>query len=126
MRFWRNRQRLDWIETKRKQFDWLGTDLRFATLDTGLGEGEGVLPGGLTLSVRGTLDTNGRPLCTAFTSEQQLLAWFPEGSHWVEVDGRTALEMFLRGDDERIVVDPASDFPPVLTREEVEELLGHT
>jgi hypothetical protein len=37
-----------------------------------------------------------------------------------------ALEVFLSGDWDRIVVDPATEFPPVLTRAEVQELISET
>ena len=105
------------------RFDWVGANLRFATEDSGLGEGEGVLADDLEIGVRGTLDTRGRPLLPVFSSETELLAWFTEGSHWIEVQGRDALQLFLRGDWDRIVLDPAADFPPVLTRSEAEALL---
>jgi hypothetical protein len=66
---------------------------------------------------------NGFSYLPFFTSEEALLRSLPEGSPWISLRGRDALQMFLSGEWDAIVINHRSDDAYVLSREEVGNLL---
>jgi hypothetical protein len=51
-----------------------------------------------------------------FTSEDELLAWWPEGGPWVGMALGDLLEVVFQRDNDLVLVDPASDEPTEITR----------
>ena len=103
--------------------DWLGATLILASA-ADLGEGEGVLEEALEIGIISVTDTEGRAVLPVFSSEQELLAWMPEGSPWIGVEGADVLRLFLSGEWDVAVVDHAGESPHELSREDVAALLG--
>lgn len=97
MRFWR----------RTRDEDLLDQTLLVATTGAGLEPGEHVLEAELDVGVRSGFSADGRPELPAFTSEERLIEWVPEGSHWIGLGGRDLLHLFLSNSEwEVVVIDP--------------------
>lgn len=101
----------------------LERELLVATTGPGLGLGRQVLSSELEIGVRWSETNDGIPFLPVFSSETRLLEWFPEGSHWLGLQGRDMLELFLGGEWEAMVVDPTLPNHREVFRDEARRLL---
>ena len=69
-------------------------------------------------------DQDGLPVLPAFTSEDSLLRWKPEGSPYIGLQGKVLVKLLADSDWDRIVVDTADPRPFAITRAAARELLG--
>ena len=76
-----------------------------------------------TFSVVSVTDYEGRKVLPAFTTEEALLRWRPEGSRYIGSPGKTVVEILARGDWDRMVVDTESPTAFAMTPLEAAELL---
>jgi len=69
-------------------------------------------------------DEEGLAVLPAFTSEEALVRWQPEGSSYVAVPEHTLLEVLADSDWDRIAVDAADPSAFAITRAEAQQRLG--
>jgi SseB protein N-terminal domain len=69
-------------------------------------------------------DDEGRPVLPAFTSEEALARWIPEGSRYVALPGRLLLELMVEHGWDRLVVDGADAHGVAITRAAAARSLG--
>jgi hypothetical protein len=105
-----------------RPFDWLGSTLILASA-ADLGEGEGVLEEALEVGIVSTTNDDRQRVLPTFSSEQELLAWIPQGSPWIGLRGPEVLRVFLDGEWDLVVVDGAGSTPHSLDRDEAAALL---
>jgi hypothetical protein len=104
----------------------LETELLVATPDTGLPSGHRVLTGDEDLEFILVTDDEGLTVLPAFTSEEALLRWKPQGSPFLGLPGRVLIEALATNDWHRIVIDGNSPEAFAITRSQAQELLGVT
>jgi hypothetical protein len=92
---------------RRETYDWLEPTFLVATIEAAIDDGEQVLAEDLEVGVRASVDGEGRPFLPVFSGERELVAWIPEGSHFIGLHGRDLLHLFLNGEWDHVVVDPA-------------------
>jgi hypothetical protein len=110
------------LRRRPRPFDWLGSALILVSA-ADLGEGEGVLEDALEVGIVSTTNDDRQRVLPAFSSEQELVAWMPQGSPWIGLQGPEVLRIFLDGEWDLLVVDGAGSSPHGLTRDEAAALL---
>jgi SseB protein N-terminal domain len=89
--------------------------------DVGRPPGVEVLSEAQELSFVVVSDEHGRSVLPAFTSEEALTRWKPEGSAYVALEGRVLLEVLAVSDWHRMVVDGADERWFAVTRADARE-----
>ena len=71
-------------------------------------------------------DGEGRMVLPAFTSDEELARWKPQGSPYIALPGLAVIEMLAASEWDRIVIDGAGMDPIGMTRTAARELVGET
>jgi SseB protein N-terminal domain/SseB protein C-terminal domain len=102
----------------------LERELLVPTADTGRPPGAGVLEADTEVPFVVVADDDGSLVLPAFTSEEALTRWMPQGSPYIALQGRALVEILARSEFDRIVVDGADGHALALTRSAAQELIG--
>lgn len=94
--------------------------------DAGQESGFRVTEDGEELSFLVLADDQGLLVLPAFTSEQALARWKPEGSHYVALRGKVLVELLAGSEWDRMVVDGADVTAFAITRSDARRLAGVT
>lgn len=90
--------------------------------DADLGIGEITLQEGQQLSLATIRDGEGKTYLPAFTDVDRLSRSLPEKGRYVRIPAQSVCKMFLQGDGEGIVINPAQPPTGVITRAEAQVL----
>jgi hypothetical protein len=90
--------------------------------DAELGTGEITLQEGQQLSLATIRDGEGRTYLPAFTDLERLSRSLPEKARYVRIAAQSVCRMFMQGDGEGIVINPAQAPTGVITRAEAQAL----
>jgi hypothetical protein len=105
-----------------KGIELLDAEFLLATIEPRPGQ---VLEDDLAPAVRSLDDEAEHHVLPLFTNDYALRGVYPQGSAWVRVPFPDILRLFVDGDWEALVVDPAQADGQELSRAEAEQLLAH-
>jgi SseB protein N-terminal domain/SseB protein C-terminal domain len=111
-------------ESGRSPDEILDGELLVPTADTGREPGVETLDEDAEIPFIIVTDEYGLDVLPAFTSEQELDRWRPQGSPYVGLNGKDLVEILARSDLDRMIVDGAGRHPLALTRSAAQELVG--
>ena len=94
------------------------------TADTGREPGAGVLAEDTEIPFVVVPDDDGLLVLPAFTNEQALTRWIPQGSPYIALSGKVLVDILARSEFHRIVIDGADRHALAITRSAAQELVG--
>lgn len=106
--------------------DFMDRELLVPTPDTGRELGVGVLEHDEEMALVVVRDDEGRIVLPAFTSEDALNRWSPEGSYYIGLKAKVLVELLAKSEWDRMVVDGADATAFAITRSDARRLAGVT